>query len=254
MTLLFWKFTSGFYYELIDDPRFGNEFGDGFQTYVGSVIEKACVNFRRLPEAEYSVGKDMKRSVDWIVAGEDAVLFVECKAKRLSLQAKTNLSDTNHLKGDIESLAASVVQVYKTLSDCLNGFYPHYTLVDGDQIYPTVVTLENWRLMGSVMFDLLGSSVTEKMQKAGLSQDLITRFPYSVWAVDELEVGLQIMASAGIKSFMDGKLGQSAIGMWDWHGYMSNTYTSMYPFKALFDDEYHAIFADLYSAQESETA
>jgi hypothetical protein len=29
-TLVYWKFTSGLYYELISDPRFGEEFGDGF--------------------------------------------------------------------------------------------------------------------------------------------------------------------------------------------------------------------------------
>jgi hypothetical protein len=57
------------------------------------------------------------------------------------------------------------------------------------------------------------------------------------------------MQSIGIKSFMDGKLGATSMGIWDWHGYMSKTYTSMYPFKALFDEEYDAMFADLYSAQ-----
>jgi hypothetical protein len=41
----------------------------------------------------------------------------------------------------------------------------------------------------------------------------LEQFPYSVWAIDELEVGLQIMQSVGIKSFMDGKLGKSC----HWH-------------------------------------
>jgi hypothetical protein len=31
MTLLFWRFTGGLYYQLIGDPRFANEFGEGFQ-------------------------------------------------------------------------------------------------------------------------------------------------------------------------------------------------------------------------------
>jgi hypothetical protein len=253
LTLLYWKFTSGLYYELIDDPRFGNEFGEGFQEYIGFVIEKACPNFQRLPEKEYKVGKDTKRSVDWIVADKNAALFVECKARRLSLQSKTTLTDISYLEADIENLAAAVVQVYKTLKDCLTGVYPHYIHRAGDQIYPAVVTLENWRLMGSVMFDLLDRSVAQQMKKAGLSQELVTRYPYSVWAVEELEVGLQIMQSVGLKSFLNGKLANNSFSSWDWHGYMSKTYTSMYPFNALFDDEYEAMFADLYSAQESGT-
>jgi hypothetical protein len=34
---------------------------------------------------------------------------------------------------------------------------------------------------------------------------------------------------------------------------MNNTYSNPYPFEALFDDQYDAMFADLYSTQESET-
>lgn len=57
------------------------------------------------------------------------------------------------------------------------------------------------------------------------------------------------MQSVAIKSFMDGKLGSTSMGLWDWHGYMTNTYRSFYPFKALFDDEYDQMFVDLYFAQ-----
>lgn len=63
-TLLYWKFTGGMYYELIDDPQFGNEFGEGFQAYVGSVIERACPRFQCLSEREYKVGKNSKQTVD----------------------------------------------------------------------------------------------------------------------------------------------------------------------------------------------
>ena len=41
---------------------------------------------------------------------------------------------------------------------------------------------------------------------------------------------------------------------WNWHGYMSKTYSNRYPFNALFDEEYDAMFTDLYSDQETETA
>jgi len=51
---------------------------------------------------------------------------------------------------------------------------------------------------------------------------------------------------------MEGKLGSQPMSHWDWHGYMSNTYSNLYPFNALFNDEYDAMFTDLYSAQESE--
>ena len=39
MTLLYWRFTGGLYYELIGVPEYANEFGEGFQKYVGEVVE-----------------------------------------------------------------------------------------------------------------------------------------------------------------------------------------------------------------------
>ena len=61
------------------------------------------------------------------------------------------------------------------------------------------------------------------------------------------------MQSVGIKGFMDGKLGSTSMAFWDWHGYMSSTYSNLYPLSSLFDDEYDAMFADLYSTRKSET-
>ncbi len=42
------------------------------------------------------------------------------------------------------------------------------------------------------------------------------------------------------------------MAFWDWHGFMNNTYSNVYPFDALFDDEYDAMFIELYSARESD--
>jgi hypothetical protein len=61
------------------------------------------------------------------------------------------------------------------------------------------------------------------------------------------------MQSVGSRSFMGGKLRGTSMAFWDWHGFISNTYSNLYPFKALFDVEYDQMFVDLYSAQELET-
>ncbi len=51
---------------------------------------------------------------------------------------------------------------------------------------------------------------------------------------------------------MDGTLGRTSMNFWDWHGFMSNTYSNIDPFKALSDDECDAMFTELYSVYESE--
>jgi hypothetical protein len=170
MTLLFWKFTGGLYYEFIGVPKFANEFGEGFQSYVGEVIEQTCsAPIERFGEVPYAVGKLEKRTVDWIVADERSALFLECKAKRLSWGAKASLSDLGPLEADIDNMASAVVQVYKTITDHLNNLYPHFPVKDGRKLFPAIVTLENWRMFGPVMINKLAEVVTLKLNTAGLS-------------------------------------------------------------------------------------
>jgi hypothetical protein len=208
MTLLYWRFTSGLYYELITDDRFGNEFGEGFQNYVGDVISTACVNpeIERISEAAYKVGQQGKRTVDWIVSDGASALFLECKSKRLSWSAKSSLRDLTALENDIDIMAAAVVQTYKTLVDYENNHYPNFPAKEGRGIYLGVVTPENWRMFGPVMLNKLDDSVVAKLKEAGFPHDLTQERPYSILAIEELETGLQIIGSVGIAKFMDGKL------------------------------------------------
>ena len=253
MTLLYWRFTGGLYYELIGAPKFANEFGDGFQAYVGDVIERACPNpMRRFGEADYAIGKAKKRSVDWIVADEDAALFVECKSRRLSLGAKVSLSDLKPLEGDIDNMAAAVVQLYKTISDYRENAYSHFPATLGLKIFPTVVTLENWLMFGPVMLNKLAEAVGRMLASEGRSPELVEQMPYSVWSIRDLEVGLQIMCGNGITDFMEGKLNNPEKRQWDWHGYMTAQYFDSFPTKRLFADQYDEMFADLYGAQRSD--
>jgi hypothetical protein len=252
MTLLYWKFTGGLYYDLVGVPEFGNEFGEGFQSYVGEVIERACPDpMIRLDEEEYVIGKARKRSVDWIVADEKAALFVECKSKRLSWGAKASLIDLQPLETDIDNMAAPIVQVYKTIADYQANAYPHFSMTEDRKVFPTVVTLENWRMFGPVMMDKLGEAVTQRLSDESLRPELLQEMPYSVWGIEELEVGLQIMHSNGIIAFMEGKLNDPDKRRWDWHGYMTDQYRTLFPAKRLFDKEYDEMFADLFATQDA---
>jgi hypothetical protein len=204
---------------------------------------------QRFSEQEYAVGKAKKRSVDWIITDENAALFLECKAKRLSWGAKVSLTDLGPLDADIDSMADAVVQVYKTLVDHLDNAYPHFPVRSARKIFPAVVTLENWRMFGLVMINKLAEAVAAKLIDSGLPADFVERMPYSIWAIEELEVGLQIMRANGIADFMEGKLNSEERLRWDWHGYMTNRYPQSFPAKKLFEKDYDEIFSDLHLAQ-----
>jgi hypothetical protein len=231
-------------------PEFANEFGEGFQNYVGEVIERTCPDpMQRHGEQEYVVGKAKKRSVDWIIGDDHAALFLECKSKRLSWGAKVSLTDLAPLEADIDSMAAAVVQVYKTLADHLDNAYPHFPAKESRKIFPAIITLENWRMFGPVMMKKLAEAVVSKLSGANLPRDVVERMPYSVWAIEELEVGLQIMNAEGIADFMEGKLTSEEMRQWDWHGYMASRYLKFFPAKKLFEKEYDEMFSELYRTQ-----
>jgi hypothetical protein len=165
----------------------------------------------------------------------------------LSLGAKVSLTDLAPLQNDIDNMASAVVQVYKTLTDHLNGAYPHFSAKEGRRIFPVVVTLENWRLFGPVMMDKLAEAAKSKLSDASLSPDLIEKMPYSIWAIEDLEIGLQIMHSDGIAPFMDGKLKSAEMRQWDWRGYIVDRYPK-FTARKLFDKEYDEMFAEVHAA------
>jgi hypothetical protein len=243
-TLLFWRFTSGLYYDLIAVPSFANLFGSSYQAYVGSVLREASPSHTIYGECLYSVGGKQKRTVDWILAdaSEEAALFIECKVKRTRWETKQSLSDISALEEDIGHLAAAVVQIYKTIRDCLAGCYPNYKPAPDAKIYPCIITLENWHMHGPIMYGMFSKLVSEKMEQEGIPAEYLTAMPYSVWPVDDFEVGLQIMDNVPIATFMDGKLRDKETHDWEWRPYMLSRFKGRY--KALFDNEYQKLFSD----------
>jgi hypothetical protein len=162
-----------------------------------------------------------------------------------------SLTDLGPLEADIDSMADAVVQVYRTLVDHLNNAYPHFPVSGARKIFPAIVTLENWRMFGPVMMNKLAEAVATKLNDADLSPDFVERMPYSIWAIEELEVGLQIMRANGIADFIEGKLTSEEMRQWDWHGYMTNRYPKSFPARKLFEKDYDEMFSDLYRAQEA---
>ena len=152
----------------------------------------------------------------------------------------------------LSAMAHTMVQIYKTLADHLDGAYPHVPVRDGRKIFPIVVTLENWRIFGSVMRKTLTEAVSARLVTANIAPILVEQMPYSIWSVEDFEVGSQIMAAEGIAPFMEGKLRSDEMRDWDWHGYMVERYRRHFPLRKLFEKDYDEIFAALYRAQELE--
>ncbi|MGO8865178.1 MAG: hypothetical protein ACLQME_01630 [Alphaproteobacteria bacterium] len=205
-TYLFQRFTEGVYYEICGDHEFAAAFGESFQTYVGDVLRavKGDSHLFVAPEAEYLVRKDRKDSVDWIIADHEAALFVECKTKRLQYASKIALSDVESLNEDLAKMAAFIVQAYRTQADCMRGHYPHWK-PGSLQIFPVIVTLQDWYIFGPKLVPELDRRVAEGLKKGNVDPSIMRTSPYTICAVSGFERAVQVMKEVGIQRFMGKK-------------------------------------------------
>jgi hypothetical protein len=207
-TLLFRRFTEGIYYEVCQEPDFGAAFGNSFQSYVGAAIQRANANgaFRVYAEAEYRVGKERKDTVDWVITDHTATLFIESKTKRLRLKAKTEIRSVAALEGELDKLADFLLQLYKTIRDYQDGHYPHIPQEPSLEIYPVVLTLEDWFAFGPKIIGEIDRRLHSKLVSQGLDAQWPRQRPYSVVAVEDFEVLLQVVATVGIAPVMRKKI------------------------------------------------
>jgi len=248
-TLLFWRFTTGLYYALKDVPGFLTEFGRSFQQYVGEVLHARITSVERtiLAEQEYHVGRDRKHTVDWIVQqGDEAALFIECKTKRLTWASKAELADLTALQTDLDKLADAVTQVYKTIVDYRAGHYPQLMYVQSRQIFPMVVTLEDWYFFGNEMPARLDASVRAKMAKAGIPEAWLDEMPYAILSVHELERAARYLNEIDLSTLVLGRARDPEYSGWGFASYCAEEYGKDRPrLPSLFCKEYDAMFACL---------
>lgn len=238
--LLFWRVTSGLYYEICDEKDFGDNFGHSFQKYIGNVIEKAnnnkAINFMK--EEEYHVGRNRKDTVDWIVYDKDSALFIECKARRISLPAKIELRDNSIIVKELDKMVKIIVQIYKTIDDYCNNLYPSFKYEEKRQIYPIILTMENWFLFGDKRSDILDKMVVKEFNNIKLPIDYLNKMPYSICSVQDFEGLMQVMQITYIKKFMDRKVFDKEKIDWLFRPFMSSEFAEeSKKIKFLFEDE-----------------
>jgi hypothetical protein len=202
-----------------------------------------------LDEAEYHVGRDRKDTVDWIIQqGDETALFIECKTKRLTWASKAGLADLSALDKDLQKLAGAVVQTYRTISDYVDDLYPQLAYSVGRNVYPVIVTLEDWYLFGSELPVRLHAAVMIIMERAGLPSEWLDQMPYSIMSVDEFETAAGIINTIGIHPFVSTKLNAQQYRHWSYGAYCNARYANeVQNLPELFTDEFHAMFAEVFA-------
>jgi len=224
-TLLFWRYTSGLYYDLTANGDFFNALGASFQNYIGETLKRGLSGTELKYQAEEKYGRKgkTKDTIDWVILDADAAVFLECKSKRLSQNAKTKLVSREALNSDIAILADAIRQAYKTIAEYQADRYPSIRFDPARKIYPVIVTLENWFPLSGVVTTELNRQLKIKLVEANIPESVLTEMPYTVTSCEEIEEAVQIISSTGIQRFFEGKFTEQYQG-WMLEGYMKQAF------------------------------
>lgn len=205
--------TGGLFFDLVNKPDFGEPFGKSFERYIGEVLDATCPSprFSKMSEAPYVIDGNVHHGVDWILSDESGHLFIEGKTKRMTVNAKTRF-DSIALDKDLEIIGEAVVQHYANIQHAVDG-KTHWK-PDGLPVYPLILTLEDWFLLGTTVEEMLLKHVTRLLEAEGLSPSLVDNMPFMIASISELEAVGQVFMQLGIHPVLSKKLKKVTLRSW----------------------------------------
>lgn len=248
------RVSGGIFYDLVRSTGFDNSFGNSFQVYVGEVIEATCKppKFSVMAEDPYYVGGKRRHGVDWIVSDSTGHLFIESKAKRLTVGAKT-LADAVALQKDLAVMATAIVQHYRNIRDALDGRTKW--IPDGLPIYPLILTLEDWYVFSPKVHEMLTKRVRELLEAAHIPGQVLEEMPYTIASAHEFEITSPVIAQVGSAPVM-GRKTTSEQWRWSLLPFVKNTFKEEMKNVnwRLFEQDWDRLIPDLHelSAREAE--
>lgn len=203
--LLLRRATDSLFFDLTkSEESYSNPYGMAFQGYVGDVLRAQFKGptHHVFEEREYWVGRNRKDGVDWIVSDATGHLMLECKTRRIRVDAKAVVGGDS-LTNAIKDIADAVVQHYKNVDDALQG-KTHWK-PDGKPVFPIVVTFDDWYLFAPHVVEMLQTQVREQLSKIALAE-LLESSPFIVTSIAEFELAGQAIAQIGICRFCSSRV------------------------------------------------
>lgn len=204
------RFTSGVYYlaEIFDEKHdLANEFGADFEDYIGLILEKNKQphKFKIQKEIRYKISKKELKTSDWIISADNAIIFIECKTKRLTTKSK---KFEEILHSDKIVIANAVFQIYKVYLNYSKNLIPDLQFDSKKNLIPIVITLEEWYARTPDFNKEITRLVKELLIGDKLDESIVDVFKFHITSVSSFETDVQIMTKVGFKEFFEGNIAE----------------------------------------------
>jgi hypothetical protein len=244
--LLYWRISSGLYYDVYDERGFDNAFGKAFENFVGDVSMAIIANAQIVvyPEEENYAGSPHR--IDWVVDQNTCGLLVECKTKRLTLGAKVTLLNADELFEQLQILGDAVCQSYESYIAYKEGQYhsPNYLFNSSKKYYLAITTLERWYLMGE-QIEMLDEIVLQKLIDKNIDFSLMTEVPYIVAPITDFEYLIHFAKTHSFEDIIQPYIDGVSSEGWELVSYFNENFRSeIENYEFPFSSEYETIYGE----------
>ncbi len=203
--LLWHRIGPGMFYDLYRHKGFDNAFGAAFEAHVSefAAYHLSTPTFTLAREQPFIHDKNRQDGADAMISDETGTLVIECKAKRMKINAK-QYAPGSALREDLDVLAKAIVQLYKNTIHVREGrslWAPR-----SNTLYPIVVTLEDWFLFSPTIKTDLEELVRSRLSESSLDPDLTSTMPYTVVSCDEYERMILAIEQLSVEDVMAKKV------------------------------------------------
>lgn len=195
--LLKWRLTSGLYYDVISDNRSANLIGLEFENYVRDLLSANFASKKFFEKITYGRKGLLRESPDILLGVGSIVEFVvECKATKLPLSVQTDIDESEQRDRVISEIAKGVLQICIFEEDVSSGMIKDIVL--SDEIFPIVLTLDDWILFGQDIKKDIFERAAEMAERVGLKSDRLEQRDVIVCTANELETVITLYEDEGV--------------------------------------------------------
>lgn len=143
--LIPWRISHGIYYDVVklgDEVR--TEIGDRFEQYCTNILSELFPSRKFLREEDYGLSKKIQMKTPDIRCIHDGklILIIECKFKRMDIDAQFGRNSSNNLPDGIGEIVKGVFQIWRYVSHVRRGLVPNTVL--SEKWVGLVLTMDPW--------------------------------------------------------------------------------------------------------------
>lgn len=204
--------TSGVFYDVVKGGQtVRNEIASRFEQYCLAFLKSMLPSHVVTGSYKYPVRKNQVDTPDILVYEQDAIsLVLECKARRLSYEARFSENPVEDARSSYEEIAKGVFQIWRFVSHHRRGLLQQKLRGDVKGI---VLTLDTWLSMANTMqadvLDLARSMATRSDPEINGADQI----PIIFCPIDDLE---QTLKGATENSFFNAVRAATEQQFWGW--------------------------------------